>query len=190
MSSQLVDRNLLLSFLQHLGRCYKHAGVVYLVGGSSLLLVAVKESTYDIDLQFTIPPDHHDEFIRCVRTVGRELRVFVEQASPDEFMPLPAGREERRQFVGRFGMLDVFHFDFYSVALGKLQRGNTKDFADVLNMIRSNVIDQSTLRRFFDEIFPSLETHGLRANPERFRRNFEYFEKRVTEESPPGDATP
>ena len=51
--------------------------------------------------------------MRCLRQVSRELHFPVEQASPEQFIPLPKGFEDRRQFVGRFGALDIFHFDLY-----------------------------------------------------------------------------
>ena len=106
------------------------------MGGTSLLLAAGKMSTFDIDVQFQTENQHYSEFIRCLRTVSRELGIPVELASPEQFIPLPAGFQDRRQFVGRYGSLDVFHFDFYSIALAKVHRGNEKDFDDVVRWSR------------------------------------------------------
>jgi hypothetical protein len=47
---------------------------------------------------------------------SRDLRIPIERASPDQFIPLPAGYKDRKRFIERYGSLDVFHFDFYSVA--------------------------------------------------------------------------
>ncbi len=182
MTDNLVDAQGISDFLQRLGRCYRHTGTVYLVGGSSLLLVLAKESTFDIDLKFEVPPEYHTEFIRCLRQVGRELKVPVEQASPDQFIPLPNGYQERRQFVGQFGNLEVFHFDFYSVALSKLHSGNEKDFADVIRMIRQGVIELPTLEIQFREILPRYE-NLLSADPESFQRKFVLFREKVNNAS-------
>lgn len=182
MTNVLVDAQGITNFLQRLGRCYRHAGTVYLVGGSSLLLVAAKESTFDIDLKFDVSPEHHTEFIRCLRQTGRELKLPVEQASPDQFIPLPHGYQERRRFIGRFGQLEVFHFDFYSVALSKLHRGNEKDFADILNMVQQGLIELPELEKYFQEILPHYE-NLLSADPDSFQRKFTFFKEKFRNSS-------
>ena len=161
-------------FLQRLARCYRRPGKLYLVGGTSLLLVANKEVTRDIDLQFDVEDGNHGEFVRCLRQVGRELKVPVEQVSPAQFIPLPAGYETRHRYIGRFEQLEVFHFDFYSIALSKLHCDNRKDFSDVRTMLRSGLIEQAALEQYFDEIFPKLDTY-LTARPEAFRQNMKLF---------------
>lgn len=178
MTNSLVDAQGLYRFLQRLGQCYRHAGELYLVGGSSLLLVAAKTSTFDIDVKFEVPLEHQTAFIRCLRQVGRELGVPVEQASPDQFIPMPSGYIERRRFVGRFSNLDVFHFDFYAVALSKLHRGNDKDFADVISMTQQGLIELTALEGYFQEILPRYEDL-LSADPTGFRRKFALFQEKI-----------
>lgn len=172
MSDNLIDVRSAQLFLERLGKCYQHPGTLYLVDGTSLLLVARKESTFDIDVQFAIAPEHLTEFIRCLRQVSRELGFPVEQASPDQLIPLPAGFENRHQFVGRFGSLDVFHFDFYSVALAKIHRGNEKDYADVVNMISTGLIDLQQLEFYLEQVLPGYEDFSPTADPAIFRRKF------------------
>jgi hypothetical protein len=174
-----VTAQTLQEFLTQLGRCYRHPGRIYLVGGSSLILVAAKVSTLDVDIQFEVPPEHHDEFIRCLRDISRQRQVAVEQASPDQFIPLPSGYQDRHQFIGRYGSLDVFHFDFYSVALSKLHRGNEKDFADVIQMVQQGLIALSQLRAYFQEVLPQLESFNISADAKDFERNFALFEQRL-----------
>ncbi|MDX1440722.1 MAG: DUF6036 family nucleotidyltransferase, partial [Rubricoccaceae bacterium] len=103
-------------------------------------------------------------------------------ASPDHFIPLPAGYNERHQYVGRFGSLDVYHFDFYSVALSKLLRGNEKDYEDTVQMVRTNLIQFEQLRLYFSEVLPRLETFRVGADPDAFERNFAEFEKQLGQE--------
>ena len=77
----------------------------------------------------------------------------VEEASPGDFIPLPAGSEGRHEFIERFRKLDVFHFDLYSVALSKIERGRTQDLEDVLKLLQvvrsTGIGSRGTLRRFF-----------------------------------------
>ena len=79
-------------------KCFHHQAELYLVGGTSLLLAAGRASTFDIDVQFRTENRHYSEFIRCLRTVSRDLGVPVELASPEQFIPLPAGFQDRRKF--------------------------------------------------------------------------------------------
>jgi hypothetical protein len=177
-----ITAQALQEFLAQLGRCYRHPGRIYLVGGSSLILVAAKVSTLDIDIQFEVPPEHQDEFIRCLRDISRQRQIAIEQASPDQFIPLPRGYQDRHQFIGRYSSLDVYHYDFYSVALSKLHRGNEKDFADVIQMIRQGLITLLQLQTYFQEVLPKLESFSISANPNVFERNFVLFEQRLSQQ--------
>ena len=91
-----VDARKLLEFLEELGKCYHHPGTIYLVGGSSLLLLAAKESTLDIDLTFEFPPAHEAYFEETLP----EVETFNLRADPEgfrlKFEWLKAKWEERR----------------------------------------------------------------------------------------------
>ena len=71
MSTPFVDAAGMARFLERLGHCYRHSGALYLVGGSSLTLLASKESTLNIEVQFEIAPEHQGEFLRCLRHPAR-----------------------------------------------------------------------------------------------------------------------
>lgn len=172
MADGLVDAQALEKFLQRLGQCFRHQATLYLVGGTSLLLVAGKTSTFDIDVQFSTENRHHAEFIRCLRTTSLELGVPVKLASPEQFIPLPAGYHDRRRFVARYGSLDVFHFDFYSIALAKIHRGNEKDFDDVMRMIQTRLISITALESYLEQILPDCEFYQPSADPATFRHKF------------------
>jgi len=179
MAETLVDAHALESFLQRLGQCLRYSATLYLVGGTSLLLAAGKMSTFDIDIQFSTANEHHADFIRCLRTISREMGIPVELASPEQFIPLPAGFQDRRQFVGRYGSLDVFHFDFYSIALAKVHRGNEKDFDDVLRMVQTGLISVTALESYLEQILPEYEFYQPSADPATFRRKFELLNEKL-----------
>jgi hypothetical protein len=166
-------------FLKRIGRCYRHSGRAYLVGGSSLILTEAKYSTLDIDLKLEIPDEYYQEFIRCLRETSRQQQIPVEEASPDQFIPLPVGYEDRHQFIGRYGSLDVFHFDFYSVALSKLHRGNDKDYQDVIEMVVQGLIAIGQLEEQFQEVLPKLESFSIMDDAEEFQHNFDIFKERL-----------
>jgi hypothetical protein len=63
---------------------------------------------------------------------------------------------------------DVFYFDWYSIALSKMQRANRQDVVDVQLLVRQGLIDQGELDRLcqdvlgkigrppYDRLFPNL----------------------------------
>ncbi len=173
MPRQPVDRQRIERFLQELGKRFHRPGRVYLVGGTTMVYEEFRAQTLDIDLTFDVQAEDHTEFIRVVRDLRDELDINVEEASPGHFIPLPAGYEHRAQFIGRYGQLDVFHFDLYSTALSKIERGTEEDFTDVLALLRSGRIEVDQLRTSFEQILPDFETASLRGDSEEFQRKFD-----------------
>jgi hypothetical protein len=106
-----------------------------------------------------------------------ELGINVEEASPGDFIPLPSGYRERSRFIARYNQLDVFHFDLYSTALGKIERGTAEDFSDVIALLQSRQIEMSALEVCFAEILPRLATVGFKRDPDEFQRKFAALKK-------------
>ncbi|HEY4632885.1 MAG TPA: hypothetical protein VIH00_03125, partial [Candidatus Limnocylindrales bacterium] len=72
-----------------------------------------------------------DALLRAIPLLKERLRLNVELASPDQFLPVPAGREQRSPVITRIGRVTVRHYDFCAQALAKLERGHARDMADV-----------------------------------------------------------
>lgn len=175
-----VDRQRILIFLQHLGQRFRKPGRVYLVGGTTLVFEGFRTQTLDVDLTFDVDERDHGEFIRVVRALKDELAINVEEASPGDFIPLPEGYQNRAHYVGRFGNLDVYHFDVYSVALSKIERGRDADFADVTALLEAGWLDFHTLKSYFAEIIPQVGERSLKQDPVEFERKFAYLENAWT----------
>jgi hypothetical protein len=163
-------------FLVKLGMEFRRPARLYLVGGTTLVYEGLREQSLDIDISFEVADEHEAEFAQVIRRLKDEMQINVEQASPGDFIPLPSGWKERAKHVGRFGTVDVFHFDLYSTALSKIERGREGDYQDVLALLGSEQIDLHELRAAFENIMPRLERESLKRNPERFRRNFATME--------------
>jgi hypothetical protein len=176
-----IDRLRVHYFLVKLGIEFRHPARLYLVGGTTLVYEGLREQSLDIDISYEVADEHEAEFARVIRRLKDELQINVEQASPGDFIPLPSGWKERAKHVGRFGSVDVFHFDPYSSALSKIERGREGDYQDVLAMLRAGQIEMSELREAFDNIMPRVERESLKRNPDRFRRNFAVIERLLAE---------
>ena len=175
---QSVDQQRITEFLQHLGERSRVAGRIYLVGGATVVFEGYRSRTLDIDLTLETAPGDEERLVRAMRELKDELSVNVELVSPGDFIPLPAGYRERSEFVGRFGGLDVFHFDLYSTALSKIERGTEQDFADVLALLTGKRIAWPKLQQCFDEIMPHYGTRSLKQDPADFEKKFRALEKK------------
>lgn len=152
--------------LADIGRRTSGAGKIYLVGGGTALLLGFREAT--IDLDFKIDPEPNGIF-EAIAAVKDSQQVNIELASPDQFIPELPGWRDRSKWIARYGAIDFYHYDFYSQALAKIERGFERDLLDVNNLIKSNNVVPSELLKFFLAIegnfirFPSIDPAAFRA---------------------------
>ena len=151
------------------GAAARTEGTCYFTGGATAVLLGWRQATIDVDI--VLVPDQ-DEVLRALPAIKDELRVNVELASPADFIPLPGGWEERSVSIGREGMLSFAHFDPYSQALAKLERGHAQDLDDVRALVALGLVDPSRLLDHFGEIEPELYRFPA-IDPPSFRRRVE-----------------
>ncbi len=162
-----------MSFLHKLGRDVASSGRVYLTGGATALLFQWRATTIDLNLKANPEPAR---FFEVIAQLKDDLAIDVELASPDHFIPLPSGWQERSVFIGRFGKIDFFHFDLYSQALAKIERGHDRDHRDVQAMLQNGHIHAAQLEKYFAVIepelirFPSIRPQSFRAAVEAIIR--------------------
>ena len=104
------------------------------------------------------------------------MQLDLEEVPLGEFVPLPPEAEQRRRFVGRFGQLDVYIFDPYSMALSKIARGFESDLDDVMFMLGRDLIEFSELERYFQAVLP--KAAKLDIDLREFRQYFEEIRRR------------
>ena len=133
------------------------------------MLEGWRGSTADIDLRFE--PDV-DELLRELPGLKESLGVNIELASPPDFIPELPGWRERSPSIFQEGNVAVHHFDFYSQALAKIERGFQQDLDDVGRMIESGLVEPKRLCEHFDAIEPELYRYPA-IDPAVFRRRVE-----------------
>ena len=151
--SYKLTKHKLLEFLHRLGEKASTPGKCYLTGGTSAILIGWRDTTIDIDLKFDPEPSGVFESIPKLK---HELSVNIELASPDDFIPALPHWRERSQFIGSFGNIEVFHYDFVAQALSKIVRGHDRDLTDVREMLARRLTDEASIRASFDLIRPSI----------------------------------
>lgn len=166
---RLVDAGRIRRFMKALGDEAESDVRLYFTGGATAVLMGWRPSTVDVDVK--IDPEA-DRLFRALPELKERLELNVELASPDHFIPEVPGWQERSQFIAREGRISFYHYDLYSQALSKIQRGFAKDLGDVEEMLRQGLIDRAELLRRFEQIEPHLYRFPA-IDPATFRRSVE-----------------
>jgi hypothetical protein len=163
---ELADAERIRRFMRALGAEADEDGAVFFTGGATAVLIGWRATTIDVDLKL-VPES--DRLLRALPRLKEELRINVELVSPSDFIPVPAGWENRSVFVARERRLSFYHFDPYAQALAKLERAHTLDLEDVTELVERGLVDPAQAVSYFEQIepelyrFPALDPRSLRA---------------------------
>lgn len=137
---------------------------VYLVGGGTAVLQGWRPSTIDADLHA-----EREEVFRDIQGIKKRLRLNIEFARPEHFVPPLAGTDGRHVFIDRVGDVDFFHYDPYAQLLSKIVRGFRKDLLDAEELLRSGMVDPERFRELVRAIpdsafarYPNLSPDAVR----------------------------
>lgn len=166
-----ADAEAVRAFARELGQRAEGPATLYLVGGATSVLHGWRPTTIDIDLY--LEPER-DELLRALPDLKERLSTNIELASPLDFLPELPGWRDRSPFMVQEVQLTVRHFDLYSQALAKLERGFDQDLQDVDAMVGRGLVDATELGRLFAAIepslyrFPAVDAAALRGEIARF----------------------
>ncbi len=152
----LADAERLRRFLRELAREADADGAVFLTGGATAVLLGWRASTIDADI-LMVP--EQDSLYRALPRLKEELQLNVEIASPAHFIPELPGWRERSLFIERVGRVSYYHYDPYSQALAKIERGHAKDLGDVAQLLERGLVEPGRLRELFQAIEPRLHRY-------------------------------
>jgi hypothetical protein len=165
----LADADLIHRFMRAIGDAAVAEARVYFTGGATAVLQGWRASTIDVDIR--VVPEQ-DAILRAIPRLKEDLHLNVELASPDHFIPVKPGWEERSPFASREGRVSFHHFDLFAQALAKIERGHAQDVRDVQEMLDRGLVDRPGLRAYFDAIEPDLYRYPA-VDPASFRRAVE-----------------
>lgn len=109
---------------------------VYVVGGGTAVLAGWRASTIDADLYA-----EDDEVFRDVQGIKERLRLNIEFARPEHFVPTLAGSGDRHLFIDRVEDIDFYNYDPYAQLLSKIVRGFRMDLLDAEQFLKSGMVD-------------------------------------------------
>ena len=113
----------------------------------------------------------------AVRDAARTLDVGVVWESPADVIPLPTGWEQRARpaMAGPTdpgSLLDVRHFDPYSVVLRLIARGDEPDYVAALDYVLHGWVEPARLEGLLADVVPRMTNETLAQDPAEFRRKF------------------
>jgi len=159
-------------FLTALGKTFRKPGRLYLAGGAALVHMGLRSgSTVDIDV--VIETADEDSMVTAIRRIVEQMQINIEFSSPGDFIPLPRQWEAHARYIGRYGSVEAFYFDFYSLALSKISRGSDRDLLDVKLLVQQKVIVLEELDVAYNEVLPRMGKRPyINLNPQRFAERY------------------
>lgn len=151
-----LNKELLIKFLKEFGNHIPGKGTIYLTGGATALLHDWREMTIDIDIKADPEPQGYFESIAHLKD---SFPINIELASPDLFIPTLPDWKQRSLFIARHGDIDFYHYDLYSQAIAKLERGHPRDIDDVEAMYQNELISPALVLKLFSQIEAKLIEH-------------------------------
>ncbi|MGF1574431.1 MAG: DUF6036 family nucleotidyltransferase [Cyanophyceae cyanobacterium] len=148
VNPEKIDR-----LMQALGREAQSPGCIYFTGGTSALLLGWRNSTVDVDIRLDPEPEG---IFDAIAKLKQQLNINIELASPQDFLPPLSGWRDRSVFIGKYGQVFFYHYDFTSQALSKLSRGFDRDLRDVHAMYGYQLFSLQDLADGLDAIRPQL----------------------------------
>jgi hypothetical protein len=143
---------------------------VYVVGGSTAVLAGWRSATIDADLF-----GERQEVFRDVQGIKERLRLNIEFARPEHFVPALAGSSRRHRFIERIGTVGFYHYDPYAQLLSKIVRGFRKDLEDARDFVKSGWVDAERFQQLVDDIpdaayvkYPNLSRRAVRKAVDAF----------------------
>lgn len=165
-----VDLGRLRALAEMLGQAVREETTLYLTGGATAVVEGWRPMTVDVDLR--LEPES-DALLHRIARAKEELDINVELVSPPDFVPELPGWRERSPFVLREGSVTVRHFDLYSQALSKIERGYARDLEDVAAMVGAGLVEPVRALALFAEAetqlhrYPAIDPAAFRAKVER-----------------------
>lgn len=169
-----VDAARVRALARELSNAAREPTTLYLTGGATAVIEGWRPSTVVVDLR--LEPDS-DALLRRIAEVKNQLDINIELVSPPDFVPELPDWRARSPFVFQEGKITVRHFDPYSQALAKIERGFEQDLRDVQSMVEAELVDPRRVVELFVEVepmlfrYPAIDAGALREKVERaFKR--------------------
>jgi len=161
--------------MDELGNSLTQPVIIYFTGGATAVLLGYRNILLDVDIK---PEPDISELYQHIRKLRESLNINIELDAPDKFIPELPNWRERSIFIEKIGKVEFKHYDLYSQAMAKVERGSEQDIKDAKNFVKHSV-DIEKLMNFFIQIKERFIKYPA-INPEELERKLIEFSNEIT----------
>lgn len=174
MNRLYVDRPTLVDFLGRLHVAADRSGRLYLVGETSQVYEGWQSWTGQVTLTIVAQPADKMALAATVQQLQTLMALPLLDEGPGDVMPLPAGHATRARRLDGFsnGLLQLYHFDPYSVAFRLLARGDEPDYRVILTYLKHGWLVVEEMNRLLADLLPQFTSRTIQQDPAEFRRKY------------------
>lgn len=182
-SAYVVSHENIEQFLHLLARQFPEPSNLYLTGNAIFAHLGLRPSTTNV-LQLVVETTDEERMITLMQRCASSLHLNVEFSSPEDLIPIPWTWQDQAKYVGPYGYIDVFYFDFVSLALSKIAQGSQSDLNDVWLLVQQRLLSLHSLDDAYLEVQPRMGRKPYdHIQPEQFAEYYAQVRKWLVKNS-------
>ncbi|HEY0756630.1 MAG TPA: hypothetical protein VGD98_21940 [Ktedonobacteraceae bacterium] len=176
-TSDVVSQASIEQFLQVLAMAFQQPSNLYLTGDAVLVHLGLRSST-STTLNLVMETSDEEKMTQAIRRSSERVNLSTAFTSPEDVIPIPWTWQEHAPYVGPYGYIDVFYFDYISLALSKIALGSEQDLNDVWLLVRQKLLSLNNLDNAYLEIQPRMGRKPYdHVQPQQFAQRYAQVRK-------------
>ena len=164
-------------FLQVLAMTFQQPSNLYLTGDAVLVHLGLRPST-STTIGLVIEAADETKMTAAIMQSAERVHLTAAFTSPEDVIPIPWTWQEHAPYIGPYGYIDVFYFDYVSLALGKIALGSEQDLNDVWLLVRQKLLSLHDLDNSYLEIQPRMGRKPYdHVQPQQFAQRYAQVRK-------------
>ena len=154
-ANDVVSQASIEQFLQILAAAFQQPSNLYLTGDAVLVHLGLRSST-STTLSLVIEATDETRMTAAILRSVERVHLSAALTSPEDIIPIPWTWQDRSQYIGPYGYIDLYYFDYISLALSKIAQGSEQDLNDVWLLVRRGLLSLHDLDNSYLEIQPRM----------------------------------
>lgn len=176
-ANDVVSQASIEQFLQVLAMTFQQPSNLYLTGDAVLVHLGLRAST-STTLSLVIEASDEEKMTHAIHRSAERVHLNTSFSSPEDVIPIPWTWQDHAQYVGPYGYIDVFYFDYISLALSKIAQGSEQDLNDVWLLVRQKLLSLNELDNAYLEIQPRMGRKPYdNVQPQQFAQRYAQVRK-------------
>lgn len=176
-ANDVVSQASIEQFLQVLAMTFQQPSNLYLTGDAVFVHLGLRSST-STTLNLVIEASDEEGLTTAIRRSVERVHLTAALASPEDVIPISWTWQDRAPYVGPYGYIDVFYFDYISLALSKIALGSEQDLNDVWLLVRQRLLSLNDLDDAYLEVQPRMGRKPYdHVQPQQFAQRYSQVRK-------------